>query len=119
MRLFDEELREVFLYEYGEGSEECSWTIILAGLRNIPDEEFEATFAEHKQMERDRQSAINALRISTGVDSSTRLAPQLIEERRRAMDAFGSAIANLTVIPRYLDFLMSKFDLQILEGKSI
>lgn len=120
MKLFDEHLREIFLYDYGEGDSESSWSIILFAYRDIPEEEFKAVQSEYEQIKQAYQNRLLEAQEKSGIKRMRELSGTKDraseEESRAAMERFSEANAGNAYPPWYFDFLCEKLGLQTLEA---
>lgn len=119
MRVFDENLREIFLYEYGEGDFESAWSVTLFSYREISDEEIaeaqvaferaQKEFAEHVEVAKEKSGLNRAQALRSTKD---RL-PE--DEFKACYDCYREEYGKGTKYPLRYEFIKEKLGLETLE----
>jgi hypothetical protein len=122
MRLFDEEMREVFLYDYTSGNFVDSWTTVLFGYRDIPEEEIEALRQEHDRLHEEYQRGVEAAHEQSGIRRFRKLSNtknrMSEEEGRVIMENLRLALEKCKYPADFYDFMKERLGLKEIEGES-
>ena len=116
MRYFDNDLKEIFIYGYGEGEYDGAWDVTLYSYRQISNEENKQVKEEYAALQDSYRKAIEALKVSSGLGKNWPSGKKRdSKDQDEAWKKYSEGFALLRPLPQYYDFLKERFELKEFE----